>query len=541
MKTALRIGWILLCLILALTARCWNLRDVFLEGKIYFVDADCYSRMTRARMVAEHPGTVVRHHDFENWPQGVTPHTTAPLDYLIVGLKAVLDTAFAIFDSGSSSVLHGQTLDLAGALIGPILGVMGAAFLLVWALVLRLRYWGMALLLYAISPILVHGTLLGRPDHQAILIVLLLIALGAEIALTRGPTGLRIWSIINGAAWACSLWVSLYEPSILLGAVLILWLLLDRAALLAPERRVGWMTFAAILALAFLLEGWRIEVPDAAARAYFANWKASIGELAHLDLASPLLFAWLGWTALAVPVLVVFARKAERAALPVLALLAITLGLTVWQIRWGYFLAVVFIFALALSPPLPRRPWMAWAIFLIGLWPVAQSWDALLFPDDEAQRSNGLKRAEAASLRELVATKATSGGPFLAPWWLSPSISYWTAQPGVAGSSHESLPGIVDTARVYLATDAAEAWPILRARRVAWILADTPERIVPTSAALLGVPPPPQCLAQELARPSLGGSPDSPLILESVAPNSLGYNFFRIWRVRADAVNMPAP
>src|ERR1700712_91885 len=34
--------------------------DVFVNGQVYFVDADCYSRMTRAREVWEHPGLVVR-------------------------------------------------------------------------------------------------------------------------------------------------------------------------------------------------------------------------------------------------------------------------------------------------------------------------------------------------------------------------------------------------------------------------------------------------------------------------------------------------
>src|SRR5688572_23588955 len=32
---------------LALIARVANVRDVFIEGAIYFIDADCYSRMTR--------------------------------------------------------------------------------------------------------------------------------------------------------------------------------------------------------------------------------------------------------------------------------------------------------------------------------------------------------------------------------------------------------------------------------------------------------------------------------------------------------------
>src|SRR4051794_17268212 len=76
--------------VLILITRCANYQDVFVGGEIYFVDADCYARMSRVRLVAEHPGTIVRHHDFENFPNGTTPHTTAPLDYLIVGLAAAL-------------------------------------------------------------------------------------------------------------------------------------------------------------------------------------------------------------------------------------------------------------------------------------------------------------------------------------------------------------------------------------------------------------------------------------------------------------------
>ena len=46
--------------------------------------------MTRAQMVRAKPGLIVRHHAFENFPQGTTPHTTAPLDYLIVALSFFL-------------------------------------------------------------------------------------------------------------------------------------------------------------------------------------------------------------------------------------------------------------------------------------------------------------------------------------------------------------------------------------------------------------------------------------------------------------------
>ena len=98
---------------LILAARCANYQDVFVAGNVYFTDADCYARMTRARMCAEHPGLIVRHHDFENFPQGITPHTTAPLDYLIVALSILLRPFTA------------HALDLAGALISPLLALFG--------------------------------------------------------------------------------------------------------------------------------------------------------------------------------------------------------------------------------------------------------------------------------------------------------------------------------------------------------------------------------------------------------------------------------
>src|SRR4029453_18258322 len=55
---------------LILATRCANYQDVFVAGNVYFVDADCYARMTRVRMVSANPGLIVRHHVFENFPQG---------------------------------------------------------------------------------------------------------------------------------------------------------------------------------------------------------------------------------------------------------------------------------------------------------------------------------------------------------------------------------------------------------------------------------------------------------------------------------------
>src|SRR5437764_14681757 len=151
-----------------LATRCANYQDVFVAGNIYFVDADCYARMTRVQICAKKPGLIVRHHTFENFSQGTTPHTTAPFDYLIVGLSFLL-TPFTA-----------HALDLAGAFVSPLLALLAGWFLWWWSRRLKFRYRWIMLILYAISPILVHGTELGRPDHQSLSILLVTIAMCAQ-------------------------------------------------------------------------------------------------------------------------------------------------------------------------------------------------------------------------------------------------------------------------------------------------------------------------------------------------------------------------
>jgi hypothetical protein len=545
-KTALRIGWILLCLALAFASRCWNVRDVFIQGHIYFVDGDCYSRMTRAQMVAEHPGIVVHHHDFENWPEGVNSHTTAPFDYLIVGLKPVLDVFFRWWDPMRETVLHDQTLDLAGALVSPLLGVAGALFIGWWLARFRVRFGAAALLIYAISPILVHGTLLGRPDHQSLLMLTITVAFGAELALagavgkgngadapqeTKGsPVNVRAWGIVSGLAWALSLWVSLYEPSILLVLVLLLWLLLDRRALFSRQRLPGAIAFVAVIGLSLFIDGWPVSVPSAEVREYFPRWELTIGELSHPQLS--LLFSWFGWTALASPVLLLFVWRQDRRVGAMLIVLVALFLLTLWQVRWGYFLAIAYAWTLPWQLQALRRAWLAAPLFLVGLWPVLHDWDGRLFPNEIAQEEMSVQRGEVVALRNLVtAAIGSRGGPFLASWWLSPSIAYWSGQPGVGGTSHESLPGIVDSARFFLSTDPASAAAILRKRRVRWVLADDPARALSTSSVLLGITPPENALATTLFdKPE--EAPDYLHEWKGIgAVNKEGLRFYRLYEV----------
>jgi hypothetical protein len=142
------------------------------------------------------------------------------------------------------------------------------------------------------------------------------------------------------------------------------------------------------------------------------------------------------------------------------------------------------------------------------------------------------------ALRDLSeAAIGKHGGPFLAAWWLSPAIAYWSRQPGVAGTSHESLPGIVDTARFFLSNDPAEAAVILRKRSVRWVLVDDPAHDVETSATMLGFTPAGESMAARLAT----HSEDAPeFLVEWKGPSAVrsdGLRFYRLYGV--DDVMLP--
>src|SRR6266704_3482402 len=108
------------------------------------------------------------------------------------------------------------------------------------------------LILYGISPILVQGTELGRPDHQSLLIVLVTIGVCAKWSLRTNES--QPWSVVSGIAWSLALWVSFYEPLVLFALVLLVGLTKDRHLLFGPHRQIGWIVFGAIIAIALLVE-----------------------------------------------------------------------------------------------------------------------------------------------------------------------------------------------------------------------------------------------------------------------------------------------
>jgi len=495
---------------LFLAAVTWNRTQVFVPRSdggllVVYADGDCHSRMQRAAMVAENPGTIIRSHDFENFPQGTVPHTTAPMDYLIAALGVII-----------------RPFDAAGAWISPLLGLATLLFLFFWSRSLDLRPRWPMLVLFAVSPALTHAFALGRPDHQSLLVALTTVALASNFAFVR--TARHAWAWTSGAAWGLALWVSWFEPLILLAAQEMARALVLRRAACPKIWRHALLLAAGIALAAWALEGFRSPWPDATVREFFPRWAALLGELQGATPAA--MFAWTGWLLVPAPLLLAwdYFRRRDSLALIVLLLLVAVTALTGWQARWNPWQTAIFCLALPWMLAPLRNAWVIGAVFVVSLWPVAWAWDARLFPAPAEQARQQEKILEAALLEQTARFLQTQPrGGVLAPWWISPALARMSGQPMVGGTSHQSLPGSVDTAHFFLSDDDNIAAAQLSLRDVQYVVTDTPERVIATSTALLGVPSPPQPLITRLA-----GAHDIPGFLQPVFANQ----FFRVYKVR---------
>ncbi len=563
-------------LLLTLAADGANWRQVFDgAGGVDFVDADCYSRMTRVREVCAHPGEVIRRHAFENYPFGTRPHTTIPFDYAVYALRMVM---WPFCGNGE------RALDLAGAWVSPLLGLLTVFVVWLWMDRERLPGRACALLVLSASPILAHGFALGRPDHQSLIVLCMAGALAAEWTLWRRPS--RGWGVVSGVAWAVGLWTSLYEPAILLAAVAAAGLIWNRPGLRRRERWPGLAVSGVILLTALWIEGWRIDALPGGGEGgeFFEAWSRQIGELASLPPWSPTLFAWVGWGLVVAPILLLAncragappaavrdddfdsggkdananldleTRQAMRPPYIAFAnvfLLLLVWALTCWQVRWGYFLPLVYALGVPSqfgAVPMRWRRWLTVAL-LAGLWPMAADWwTTLHLPADRAanlaeqRRDAALLRETAAFITQAARLPAADADPadaddppegILAPWWLSPALAYHSGQPALAGSSHESLPGTVDVDRFYLAADAREAAAILRRRRVRWVVAYEPDRVLRTAAGLFG--------QTQVSRRAMGFILyEKPEIAPRFLRLALVNPFFKVYEVRSTS-SLPAP
>ena len=342
-----------------------------------------------------------------------------------------------------------------------------------------------------------HGFALGRPDHQSLLITLITVALCAEWSLananntsieaeehrrdalardqnTSNVSSTR-WSIVSGASWGLALWVSLYEPLILLAIMTVF----RGRAFFTRQRRIGWIVFAAILAIAFMVERRIPQWPNREFADALRNWSGAIGELSHVSLGNPIWFSWCGWLLLLAPFLF-WPRRDPSMPWFLKALLIATFGLTIWQARWAYFFVMIFSMALPELLLMLGKPIFAGVIFIIALFPIGQSWDRMFELAGGGENS--------VEMIELRAIASQCDGPFIAPWWFSPALSYWSRQPGVGGSSHESIAGVVESSQFFGAQNAEELAQMLKRRNVRWVIAYDADRVAQNSAQVLGHP-----------------------------------------------------
>jgi hypothetical protein len=182
-------------------------------------------------------------------------------------------------------------------------------------------------------------------------------------------------------------------------------------------------------------------------------------------------------------------------------LLAATYFLTVWQARWGYFFVLILALALpSLLAPIKSGA-AVWITVVLSIFPILRDWDQRLWPNEPQVARRMERRIESVQIRDLaVNLRSPEVHPFLAPWWLSPSIAYWSGQPGVAGSSHESLPGIEESARFFVSENLQEERDILEKCHVAWVFAYDSNRVAQNSAAILNEPLPSRPVCRALDR-----------------------------------------
>jgi hypothetical protein len=196
-----------------------------------------------------------------------------------------------------------------------------------------------------------------------------------------------------------------------------------------------------------------------------------------------------------------------------------------WQARWACFFVMIFALSVPVCLGAVRNRLAGWIVVFVSLFPILKDWDERLWPNEWQTGLAAERRAEKVGWHQAA---KQIDGPFLAPWWWSPAVAYWSGQPGVAGSSHEALPGIEQTARFFLAADAEQAGTILAQTRVSWVLAYDADRIVANSAAILGVPPPENAIGRMLDRTPSQAQPFLQLSMQDSTCKLFRVHFFQV-------------
>ncbi len=426
---------------------------------IYQVEADAYARLARVQRILDGHSLIQRFHPQENYPEGMAPTTTLPFDLLILAVYF------------PAKLLTPNALDWAGALVSPLLYLLLVGFLFWWSRDWPLRARALLFFGLATVPSQIWATPFARPDHQSLNLVLIAAALCLEWNRWK-PS--RPASIAAGLCWGLAMWSSLYEPLLLFVAVVAFNLISRRR-----EQLPFLLATGAALALAFLVEGIHLHRTPPELDAYLARWLSTVNEVkAMTPYAATLYFTPAVWL---LPLFIVrYLQCGERKPVDwLLVILSVALLVVAFlQTRWLYFTSFLLLLLIAGWYGRETIKWLRRIVLGVIIFSVMWSLDRDIDGIDNRETP------PTAQLRRLAQSINGPGG-ILAPWWLSPPLLYYSGQPIVAGSSHMSISGIVDSARFFTAT----AWPhgdeIVEKRHVRWIVVYMPERLLLNSRQIL--------------------------------------------------------
>lgn len=432
-------------------------------------DGDCYTRLHRVDLMFQGKGWIWSFHEFENYPFGIIPHTTFPFDGLLAFLALILKP------------FVGAPLDWAGLWVSPLLFLFLGFFFSFFLKNSKEEgggsLYGSCVLLFglALLPGFIWATPFGRPDHQSLLMVLIFIALWGEER--RWREAARIWEIGLALVWGIALWTSLYEPLVVLGCLggMNLWIR-------RQESKLFWGVIAIFFVLTQWLEGFRFLHLNSFDHKNLSTWFHTIGETRGVGVKDfVLIFTGLLF-------LIPFAlmtywseMKDRKIALILAALSVILVGLTIFQRRWLYFSAIPPLLLAAFVWRFLNRRWQ-WGIGLLFLLNIVIS---------TSEFKSGLDQEGPFTVESKAIAKSIHGeGAILAPWWISPSLLYYSGQQIVASTSHQSIEGISDSSQFFRETNWVEAERILRTRKVRWVVAYDEDRVLQNASEVLGLPIP---------------------------------------------------
>ena len=477
----------LVCLVLGCWLRAvyspeWMLPDTTQNPSAlrpWAVEADCYSQLARVQRILQGRGLIQNHFTVENWPEGLTPSTTAPFDYVILLLYAPL----ALFTT--------HPLDWAGALVSPALWV---ALVLFWMLFRsrEFNFAGRAIFLLGSTalPAFIWATACGRPRHQSLILALMAMGLTAEYERWHIElTPKRAWNIFAGMVWGLACWTSLFEPSVVFVALVLFNLVVRRR-----ENYAFLAGFAVVMLAYFVLEGTHTLAasvlllhPAAEYQAALTNWLANIAEVRPVSLVG--MMQGLTLVFLLLPVLAwrLWPRDNGNKTDALLILLTLLLILlTFLEGRWTYYATLGELFLIVRyfqAAPIRWTRLVVLVIFVIGMA------DA---DDGEIEARSGAPANQPSLELAQIARSMDEPGAIMAPWWLSPGLLYFSGHPIVSGSSHCGISGIVASAKFFSSGSWIESERILRDRKVRWVVVWDDQRYVypllDSSQQILGLP-----------------------------------------------------